>query len=172
MAHHKPTIALIVAISNNNAIGKNNQLLWHLPNDLRFFKRVTTGHSIIMGRKTFESIGNPLPNRRNIILSMREGFVIPGIEVAGSLKSALELTAKEDIVFVLGGAEIYKQFLPLADEIYLTQVDVYLDGDAFFPKLRKEEWQIISQEPHSSDERHPHSYTFLHLQRIFSEENE
>lgn len=167
MEKHQPKIILIVAVSSNNAIGKDNQLLWHLPNDLRFFKRITTGHSIIMGRKTFESIGKPLPNRRNIILSTRNSLDVPGIEVVRSIKAALELAATEETVFVIGGAEIYKQFLPMAQEVYLTKVDVELDGDAFFPKLNEDDWEIISHQEHSQDEKHPYSYAFVHMERKF-----
>src|SRR5690606_21968590 len=116
----KPQISIIVAIDENKAIGKNNQLLWHLPNDLKFFKTTTSGHPIIMGRKTYDSIGKPLPNRKNIIITRNKDLKIGGAEVYTSLSEALAGLKEENEVFIIGGAEIYKQALPLTDKVYLT----------------------------------------------------
>lgn len=156
----RPLISAIVAAAENNAIGKDNQLLWHLPNDLRFFKRNTTGHPIIMGRKTYESVGKPLPNRRNIIITRQTGYAVEGAEVVHSLGEALDSCSGEPEVFVLGGAEIYEQALPFVDRIYLTRVHAELPGDSFFPELNEQEWQLASAESHPADDRHAYSYTF------------
>ena len=159
-------LSAIVAASDNNVIGKDNQLLWHLPNDLRFFKRTTTGHTVVMGRKTYESVGKPLPNRRNIIITRQAGYAAPGTEVVHSLAAALERCADEPEVFIVGGAEIYKQAMPLLDLIYLTRVHTQLEGDAFFPELERKDWQLVSEEKHSADERHAYSYAFRIYERL------
>ncbi|MEC3881771.1 dihydrofolate reductase [Parapedobacter sp. 10938] len=156
----RPLVSAIVAAAENNAIGKDNQLLWHLPNDLRFFKRTTTGHTIIMGRKTYESVGKPLPNRRNIIITRQAGYTAEGAEVVHSLAAALESCAGEDEVFIVGGAEIYQQALPVVNRIYLTRVHVTLPGDSFFPELDKQRWRLVSEDHHAADDRHAYGYTF------------
>ena len=156
----RPLVSAIVAAAENNAIGKDNQLLWHLPNDLRFFKRTTSGHTIIMGRKTYESVGKPLPNRRNMIITRQSGYAVEGAEVFHSLGAALQHCAGEPEVFVVGGAEIYQQALPVVDCIYLTRVHAEIVGDSFFPTLDEKEWRLVSEDSHPADERHAHSYTF------------
>lgn len=156
----RPLVSAIVAAAENNAIGKDNQLLWHLPNDLRFFKRTTTGHPVIMGRKTYESVGKPLPNRRNIIITRQTGYAVEGAEVVHSLTEALESCTGEAEVFVVGGAEIYDQALPVVDRIYLTRVHAVLSADSFFPELDEREWLLVSAESHPADSRHAYSYTF------------
>lgn len=161
-------ISIIVATSENHGIGKNNQLLWHLPNDLKFFKNITSGHTIIMGRKTFESIGRPLPNRRNIVITRQKELIADGVEIASSISEALKLTSGEAEVFIIGGAEIYRQTLDLADRIYLTKVAVRLDADAFFPLINPDQWQIITQNGHLADEKHAYPYSFVILDRIHS----
>lgn len=161
----QPLLSAIVAAAENNAIGKDNQLLWHLPNDLRFFKRTTTGHPVIMGRKTYESVGDPLPNRRNIIITRQPGYTAEGAAVVHSLAAAIEACAGEPEVFVVGGAEIFEQALPVLNRIYLTRVHVTLPGDSFFPELDKQDWQLVSEESHSADERHAYSYTFRIYER-------
>jgi dihydrofolate reductase len=159
-------VSIVVAISENNAIGKNNQLLWHLPEDLKFFKRVTSGHSIIMGRKTYESIGRPLPNRRNIVIS-RQNLVIEGCEVVPSLDKALEITAAEEEVFIVGGGQIYVESLERCDRLYLTRVHTHIeDADTFFPTINPENWKILSEEHHTADEKHLYDYTFLVMERV------
>jgi dihydrofolate reductase len=159
-------ISIIVAISSNNAIGKNNQLLWHLPADLKHFKAITTGHPIIMGRKTYDSIGKPLPNRRNIIITRQTDLAIDGAEVVNNIADALSLCKTENEVFIIGGAEIYKSALAFANKIYLTTIHQQYEADAFFPILAMEEWILINQEYHSPDEKNNVAYTFSTLERI------
>jgi dihydrofolate reductase len=132
-------VSAVVAIGENNAIGKNNQLLWRLPNDLKHFKEITSGHTVIMGRKTYDSVGKPLPNRRNIIVT-RQNITISGCEVVSSVEAALALCAADQEVFIVGGAEIYKLAMPLTNRIYLTIVHQSFDADAYFPEINKEEW--------------------------------
>src|SRR5690606_31041421 len=134
-AMKQPLLSAVVAAAENNAIGKDNQLLWHLPNDLRFFKRTTTGHTVVMGRKTYESVGKPLPNRRHIIITRQTGYTPPGADVAGSSSAVLVRCAVEAEVFIVGGDEIYRQALPILDRIYLTRVHAQPEGDTFLPEL-------------------------------------
>ena len=158
------TVSIVVAIAQNNAIGKDNQLLWHLPKDLKHFKEITSGHTIIMGRKTYESVGKPLPNRRNIIIT-RQNITIDGCEVVNSMDEALKLCAGEDEVFIVGGAEIYKQALALTDRIYLTIVHQEFDGDTYFPEIKEDEWTETKREDHQADDRHAIPYSFITLER-------
>jgi dihydrofolate reductase len=157
-------ISIVVAISENNAIGKNNQLLWYLPADLKHFKNITTGHTVIMGRKTYESLGKPLPNRRNIIIT-RQDITIEGCEVAKSIADALALGAGEKEIFILGGAEIYQQSIHLTDRIYLTIVHQKFDADSFFPEINYDEWQETEREDHQPDEKNKFAYSFITLER-------
>lgn len=140
--------SIIVAISKNNAIGKDNELLWNIPEDLKHFKDTTSGHTIIMGRKTFESIGRALPNRRNIIITRDESYSKDGVEIVNSLIKALDACKYEDEVFVIGGGEIYRQALPFADKLYVTHVEKEYEADTFFPEIQKDEWVEISNEEH------------------------
>ncbi|GAA3984880.1 dihydrofolate reductase [Mucilaginibacter dorajii] len=156
--------SIIVAIAKNNAIGKENKLLWYLPNDLKHFKDVTTGHSVIMGRKTFESVGKPLPKRRNIVVT-RQAISIEGCEVVTSIEEALALCADEEEVFIVGGAEIYRQSIPLTDRIYLTKVDQDFDGDTFFPELNAAEWKETERENFEPDDKNKLKYSFITLER-------
>jgi dihydrofolate reductase len=158
-------VTIVVAISENNAIGKDNQLLWYLPADLKHFKEITTGGTIIMGRKTYDSIGKPLPNRRNIVITRKTDLEIAGVEVVNSLQEALSLCAQEKEVFIIGGAEIYKHALALTNRIYLTIVHQSYEADAFFPELAKNEWKEINQEYHEADEKNNVAYTFSTLER-------
>lgn len=142
----KPLVSLIVAISLNNAIGRNNQLLWHISEDLKYFKKVTSGHTIIMGRKTWESLGRPLPNRRNIVIS-RSLKAIEGAEVFPSIEDALAACNTEREVFIIGGGEIYKQTLPIANRLYLTIVAQMIDdADTFFPVIDFTQWNELEHE--------------------------
>jgi len=159
-------ITIVVAISENNAIGKDNQLLWHLPADLKHFKNKTTGKTIIMGRKTYDSIGKPLPNRRNIVITRQQGLQFAGIEVVNSLHEGLALCKDENEVFIIGGAEIYKQALPLVDKIELTRVHQEFEADAFFPELDQETWKETWKEDHLPDEKNKFAYTFATLERV------
>ncbi|WP_183562628.1 dihydrofolate reductase [Mucilaginibacter sp. SP1R1] len=156
--------SIIVAIAKNNAIGKNNKLLWHLPNDLKHFKDVTTGHTVIMGRKTFDSVGKPLPKRRNIVIT-RQAITIEGCEVVSSIQNALALCSGEDEVFIVGGAEIYRQSIPLTNRIYLTIIDQDFDGDTFFPELDAAEWEEKEREDFEPDEKNKLPYSFITLER-------
>lgn len=160
-----PEISIIVAIDQNKAIGKDNQLLWHLPNDLKFFKKTTSGHTIIMGRKTYDSIGKPLPNRRNIVITRNKDLKIDGAEVYTSLKEALENSKSENEIFVIGGAEIYNQALPLSNKIYLTQVHHKFEADTYLDRLNLSEWAVTEKEDHFKDEKHLYDYSFIVLQK-------
>jgi dihydrofolate reductase len=161
-----PHISIIVATDEENGIGKDNQLMWHLPKDLKFFKNTTSGHPVIMGRKTYDSVGRPLPNRRNIIITRQKDLKIDGVEVFNEFEKAVKACADEDEVFIVGGGEIYKQALPFTDKIYLTKVHRKFNADAFFPEFNKEEWKLISKEDHEQDEKHAFSFSFLTFVRV------
>lgn len=152
-------LAIIVATDLNNAIGKNNQLLWHLPADLKFFKTTTLGCPIIMGRKTFESIGKPLPGRKNIVITRSKKLKIEGVFVAGSLNQAFEM-AGDGKAFVIGGAEIYEQALPHVHELYRTIVKENFDADTFFPEIKPKEFKLVWEECHQPDEKNKYEYCF------------
>jgi len=156
-------LSLIVATDKKNGIGKNNQLLWHLPKDLQFFKKTTSGHPIIMGRKTFDSIGKALPNRRNIVISRQADLVISGVEVYPNLAAAVAACTKEEEIFVIGGGEIYQQALPIANKIYLTKVDHQFDADTYFKNLDLKDWEVIFKEDHLKDEKHLYNFSFYIL---------
>lgn len=154
-------VSIIVAIAENNAIGKDNDLLWYLPEDLKKFKTTTTGHTIIMGRKTFESIGKPLPNRRSIIITRNVAYKAPeGVEVVNSLEEALELCYHEKEVFVIGGGAIYKEALPLADKLYLTKVHASFEADIFFPQINEDEWEKSGEEKNFANDKNMFDTTF------------
>lgn len=155
-------IALVVAAAENNVIGKNNQLLWRLPNDMKFFKNTTWGMPVIMGRKTFESLGKPLAGRTNIVITRQQNWDAPGIKVAGSLDEAIEAAADTDAkeAYVIGGGEIYALALPLAQRIYLTRVHATLEGDTWFPDFDKQQWALLSQLDFEADEKHAYAYSF------------
>ena len=154
-------ITLIAAIAENRVIGRAGALPWHLPDDLRRFKRRTVGHAVVMGRRTFESLGGPLPDRRAIVITRRSDLIARGATVAHSLDDALE-TARgwnEREVFILGGAEIYALALPLADRLELTVVHADFDGDTFFPELDLAAWTLIEDDRHEADEHHRHAFS-------------
>lgn len=157
-------ISIIVAIARNGAIGYNGDLVYHLPADMKRFKALTTGHTVLMGRKTFESLPNgALPNRRNIVLTRQEGASFTGVEVYPSIEEALFHCAPQEKVYVIGGAQIYRQALPLADELEITLIhDTPLKADTFFPDYGTDDsWHLISCEDHEPDERNPFPYSFL-----------
>ena len=164
-------ISIIVAIAENNVIGKDNTLIWHLPADMKFFKEKTTGHCIITGRKNYESIPEkfrPLPNRTNIVVTRQENYNAPGALVVGSIEKAL-LTAKETgdtEIFIIGGADIYRQSLNLADRVYLTQIHYQFEGDAFFPKLDSSEWKETQRSKGITDEKNKYDHDFLIFDKI------
>lgn len=157
-------ISLVVAVADNHVIGKNNQLPWHLPADLKHFKQLTTGHTVFMGRKTYDSIGKPLPNRRNIVIS-RSVNQIEGCAIATSLEDALKLSSEEKEVFIIGGSEIFREALPIANRIELTQIHQEFDGDTFFPEIDLNTWKEASREDFLPDEKNPFSYSFITLIR-------
>src|ERR1700744_4097645 len=156
-------VSAIVAIAENHAIGKNNQLLWHMPNDLKHFKDITSGRTIIMGRKTFDSVGKPLPKRRNIVVT-RQDITIPGCEVVKSIEDGLALCKTEHEVFIGGGAEIYRQAMHLTDRIYLTIVHKEFDGDTYFPEINTNEWKETDREDHQPDEKNALPYSYITLE--------
>lgn len=159
-------ITLIVAAAENNAIGKDNQMLWHLPNDFKYFKKNTLEHSVVMGRKTYESIGKPLPERRNILLTRDLRYSNEDVDVANSIQEVINYCRDEREIFIIGGAEIYKQTLPLADKILLTRVHTSIDADAYFPELLDHQWKLVSAEKHEKDEKHAFDYTFEVYEKI------
>ncbi|MBV9576155.1 MAG: dihydrofolate reductase [Gammaproteobacteria bacterium] len=161
-------ISVIVAIGENRVIGKNNQLPWHLPADLKRFKELTTGHAILMGRKTYESIGRALPNRSNIIISRNPQLMANGCIVVSSLQEAIQkaISEKNGEIFIIGGSEIYRQSLPYADRLYLTIVHHHFEGDAFFPELDESKWQEIERTDLPADALHAYAYSFLTLEHI------
>lgn len=147
-------INIIAAISKNNVLGGNNTLLWHLPSDLKRFKKLTTGSTVIMGRKTFESIGKPLPNRKNIVVS-RTKLSIDGVDVVDNISDALT-----DDCFIIGGGQIYEKTIDIADKIYLTVIDSDFKGDTFFPVIG-DDWKITSVEWHKPDKKNKYNYSFI-----------
>jgi dihydrofolate reductase len=166
MSSSNSNIALIAAVSQNLAIGKDNELLFYLPSDLKRFKRITTGHTIVMGRKTFQSLPNgALPNRRNIVLTKGDTIRFEGCETYHSIEEVLEAVKGESEVFVIGGGEIYRQFYPLANSLYLTMVHQDFEGDTFFPSVNFKEWNVVSQED-MVDEKNNFSYSNIDLKRI------
>lgn len=159
-------LSIIVAIAENRVIGKDNQLLWHLPADLKMFKQATSGHTIILGRKTWESLPvKPLPNRRHIVITSQKDFSFNGIEVVHSIEDAIALCNSNEETFIVGGEQIYKQLLPFAQTLYITEVKACFDGDAFFPEINLNEWELINSEPHFADEKHKSDFTFLTYKR-------
>lgn len=160
-------ISLIVATAQNGVIGRDNQLIWHLPDDLKQFKRLTTGHPIIMGRKTFESIGKPLPNRTSIVITRNEHWQFEGVIVVNSVQEAIEAarqTGTEE-AFVIGGAEIYQMMLEATDKIYLTEVKADFEGDAYFRIPDQNEWREVQRVAHAADEKHALAFDFVELVR-------
>ncbi len=153
---------MIAAAAENNALGKDNDLLWHLPDDFKRFKALTTGHKIIMGRKTFESFPKPLPNRTHIIVTRDHNYFVehPSCIVVHSIENALKLVAKEDC-FIIGGGEIYKQAEKFSNKIELTRVHASFDADTFFPEINPKNWKLDSEEHHPVDEKHKYAFTYL-----------
>lgn len=159
-------ISLIAAMAKHRVIGKDNKMPWHMPADLAHFRQVTTGKPVIMGRKTFDSIGRLLPGRRNIIISRQNKPAGLEADWVHSLEQALALVNSSAEVMVIGGGELYKQALPLADRLYITEIDLDVAGDAYFPAYQEHcSWQVIDQEQHMADEKNPHNYRFITLQR-------
>ena len=160
-------ITIIAAIGNNNELGKGNDLIWHLPADLKRFKKRTTGHAIIMGRNTFESIGKPLPNRRSIIITRNTSYQKEGCEIVHSLEDAIELIASQEDAFIIGGAQIYKEAMEknVVDQLDITKVHQDFDADVFFPAIDSRVWEEVSRENFSPDEKNLFTYSFINYKR-------
>jgi len=155
-------ISIVVAAARNNVIGKDNQLLWHLPKDMRHFRNITWGMPVVMGRKTFESLGKPLAGRKNIVITRQSDWNVPGTIAVKSLDDAAFLVNEMDVkeMLVIGGGEIYKQAFDKAHRIYLTRVDAEPEGDTYFPALNPAAWNLVSQKDHEADEKHMYGYSF------------
>lgn len=158
-------LSIIVAASRNNVIGKDNQLIWRLSADLKRFKALTTGHTIIMGRKTFDSIGKPLPNRTSVIITRQEDYKQEGCIVVHSLEEALEAVKDQEKVFIIGGGTIYKEAIDKADELYLTRVHSDFFGDTFFPEIKPEQWESVARQDCLPDEKNEYAYSFIDYKR-------
>ena len=155
-------ISMIVAAAENNVIGIDNKLPWHLPADMQFFKRTTNGHPIIMGRKSYEALGKPLPNRTNIVITRQTDYKPEGTIVVSSPEEALETAVEynKEEIFIIGGGNIYQTMLSLANRVYLTRIHTEVEGDAYFPELPAYEWELTQAERHEADEKHKYAFTF------------
>jgi dihydrofolate reductase len=153
-------IIMIAAASENNALGKNNELVWHLPNDFKRFKSLTSGHHIIMGRKTFESFPKPLPNRTHIVISRQENYNPEGCIVVSSMEKAIEICPSNEAIYIIGGGEIYNLGIPFSNKIELTRVHHTFEADAFFPEIDLKDWEMIHSEFQNKDEKHQFDYTY------------
>jgi dihydrofolate reductase len=159
-------ISIIVAMDVNKVIGKDNQLPWHLPTDLAYFKRVTMGHPIIMGRKTHESIGRVLPGRENVILTRNRDYFAKGCTIIHSIEELIEWKNRQNVeVFVIGGAEIFKQTLPITDKLYITKIHHAFSGDTYFPDYDENDWRLIWKQKGVKDEKNPYDYEFFIYER-------
>ena len=158
-------ITMIAAAAENNALGKDNDLVWHLPDDFKRFKRLTSGHHIIMGRKTFESFPKLLPDRTHVIITRKDDYAPDGTIVVNSLEEALRVSKLDDQPFIIGGGEIYKLGMDVAERIELTRVHAEFDADTYFPEIDEEKWTVVKEQFHDKDEKHEHSFTYLTLER-------
>jgi dihydrofolate reductase len=159
-------ISIIVAMAANGVIGNDNELPWHLPADLKHFKQTTMGKPILMGRKTWESIGRPLPGRTNIVITRDSAYSAAGCIVVNSIEAAIAAAGEQEEVMVIGGAELYRQVLPRADTIYLTRIHASFDGDTRFPEISDTEWQQLERVDHEADEKNLQDYSFIRLERV------
>ena len=160
-----PNLSIIAALAENRVIGRDNRLPWRLPADLAHFKRLTMGKPIVMGRLTHESIGKPLPGRQNIVITRQQDYVADGCDVVASPQAAIEAAGNAEEIMIIGGGEIYRAFLPLADRIHMTRIAAHIDGDAFFPVPDPNEWQLSGQEKRFADAANDFDVTFLTLDR-------
>jgi dihydrofolate reductase len=158
-------LTAVVAASDNDVIGRDNALPWHLPADLAYFKRVTMGKPMLMGRKTFESIGRPLPGRRNLVLS-RRGFSAPGVETVATVEEACERVAGAPELMVIGGAEVFRLAMPYLDHLHLTRVHTRVEGDVFLPPLVTGQWREVRREDHAADDRNAIAMSFIEMERV------
>ena len=166
-------VSSIVAVAKNGVIGKNNEMPWYLPKDMRYFKKKTINHHVIMGRKNFEAMGNPLPKRTNIILTRDPFYISSSCIVAHTIEESLSIAFEneEEEVFIIGGGEIYKQSMDYWDRLYITEIDEEVDGDVFFPPVNYEEWTLVSEEAHQKDENNPFDFVFkVYERKVNSEE--
>lgn len=154
-------VTIVAAAAENNALGRDNELIWHLPDDFKRFKGITSHHHIIMGRKTFESFPRLLPNRKHIVITRQQDYNKDDIVVVHSLEEALKFSLDQDEVFIIGGGEIYKQALPYTDKIELTRVHGSFEGDAFFPEIDESQWKLMYSQHHGKDDKHKHDFTYL-----------
>mgnify|MGYP001568386396 CR=1 FL=1 len=159
-------VSIIVAMANNRVIGINNTLPWHLPADLKHFKTLTMGHHIVMGRKTYESIGKPLQGRISVVITRNPNYTAEGITITHTLEAAIAVCGDDPEIFIIGGAELYRQAIQLADRIYLTEIDLDVMGNAYFTKLDKNEWHETGRISHTPDEKNLHRYDFVTYNRI------
>jgi len=153
-------ITMIAAIAENNALGKDNDLLWHLPDDFKRFKQITSGHHIIMGRKTFESFPKPLPNRTHVIITRQKNYSPEGCIVVDSMEKAIEACPKDEAIFIIGGGEIYTLGMDFADSLEITRVHESFEADAFFPEIDRTRWNLISEAYHPADEKHKYDFSY------------
>lgn len=160
------TVSFIAAVSDNGVIGRGGGLPWHLPGDLKWFKDKTLGHTMIMGRKTFESIGKPLPGRKTVVVTRDPSFVPNGVALARSVDEALGKAGEDEEVFIAGGGDIFRQTLRVADRMYLTRIHADIEGDTRFPEVDWTQWREVFREEHAADAKNPYSYTFLIYERI------
>lgn len=158
-------LSMIVAMGENNAIGKDNDLLWHLPEDFKHFKKTTMGKPILMGRKTYESIGKPLPGRENIVITRDKRFTAEGVTIVNSIDAALSASEQYDEVMIIGGASFYQQMLPMVDRLYITLVHQTFEADAFFPDINMNEWAEIERSEYAADERHAYDFSFVTFEK-------
>jgi len=168
ITHHPSRLSLIVAMAKNRVIGADGKIPWHLPDELKLFKSLTMGHHILMGRKTWDSIGRLLPGRTTVIVTRQAGYQVPGAVIAHSLEDAIAACGADEEIFVIGGAELFRSALPLADRIYLTTVDADIPGDVRMPEFPLEEWRDTSSQQHAADQRHPYSYRHVVYERAAS----
>ena len=157
----KPRVSLIVAMARNRVIGINNTLPWHLPADLKHFKALTMGHHIVMGRKTYESIGKPLPGRTSVVVTRNADYSVPSVVAVNSLEAAIAACGNDEEIFVIGGAELYSQVINLADRIYLTEIDANISGDAHFAEFDRMAWHETARTSHMADEKNGYPYHFV-----------
>lgn len=158
-------ISLIAAMANDHSIGIDNRMPWHLPADLKHFKSVTLNKPVIMGRRTFESLGRALPQRTNIVITTQKDFIAPGCLIVHDLNDAIKAAGNADEIMIIGGGKLYQETLKIADRMYLTFIDLDTKGDTFFPKYKEDEWQEISREVHQKDALNPYDYAFVVLER-------
>lgn len=156
---------MIAAAAENNALGKDNDLVWHLPDDFKRFKKLTTGHHILMGRKTFESFPKPLPDRTHVVITRQKDYHPEGAVIAHSMEEAIQISSNDEEAFIIGGGEIYKLGMEQADKIELTRVHGSFEADAFFPEIDEDEWKITAKKHHEKDEKHQYAFTYLTYER-------